>query len=189
MEIVEIEKCKKVFNENRLGLKGKNLKKVTMYTDGCSKGNPGLGGCGVVLLHFDKNNDLVKKEIKRGYKFTTKNRMELMAFIVGLKELKYSCDISIYSDSKYIVNAFNENWINTWLKENFRIGKKNEVKNIDLWIELIILISKHKYSLNWVKGHNGDEYNERCDTLANESLNGELISDEFFERNFDSIEV
>lgn len=187
MEIKEIEKCIKTFKDNQKEIFKSNLKQVTMYTDGCSKGNPGVGGLGVVLLYLDKNNNLIKKEVKQGYKFTTNNRMELMAFIVGLKELKISCDVSIYSDSKYIVNAFNENWIDVWFRENFRIGKKNEVKNIDLWLELITLISKHRYTLNWVKGHNGDEYNERCDALANESLNGDLLCDEFFEKNIESI--
>ena len=152
------------------------MKKVEIWTDGCSKGNPGIGGYGIVLIYKDNKKEHIK-EIKQGFKLTTNNRMELMAGIVALRELKYSCDVTFYSDSKYVVDAFNSGWVDSWEKKNFRLGKSNEVKNIELWKEMIEEVKKHKIKFVWVKGHAGNKYNERCDLLANMALDEELIDD------------
>ena len=146
------------------------MKHVDIWTDGASKGNPGPGGYGIVLKYVDKNGELHKKEIKEAFESTTNNRMEVMSAIVALKELKEPCEVTLTSDSKYLVNAFNEKWIDSWIKNNFRRGKSDEVKNIDLWEELIELTKKHKVSFKWVKGHADNEDNERCDELANEAI-------------------
>lgn len=147
-----------------------DMKKVIIYTDGASRGNPGPGGYGVVLLYTDKDEKVIRKEMKEAFLSTTNNRMELMGAIVALKELKMPCEVELYSDSKYVVDAFNKNWIENWQKTDFRRGKKDEVKNIDLWEELIKLINIHKVKFNWVKGHNDNIENERCDKLANEAM-------------------
>lgn len=147
-----------------------DMKKVTIYTDGASRGNPGPGGYGVVLLYTDKDGKVIRKEMKEAFLSTTNNRMELMGAIVALKELKMPCEVELYSDSKYVVDAFNKNWIENWQKTDFRRGKKDEVKNIDLWQELIELTNKHNVKFNWVKGHNDNIENERCDKLANEAM-------------------
>ena len=146
------------------------MKHVDIWTDGASKGNPGPGGYGVILKYVDKNGKLHRKEIKEAFESTTNNRMEVLSAIVALKELKEPCEVTITSDSKYLVNAFNENWIDSWIKSDFRRGKSDEVKNIDLWEELIELTKKHKVSFIWVKGHADNEENERCDELANEAI-------------------
>lgn len=150
---------------------------LTIYTDGCSKGNPGVGGYGIVFIYPDGK----EVEKKQGYRLTTNNRMELMAVLVALQSLDKSHKIDLYSDSKYIVDAFNLKWIDSWIKENFRIGKKDEVKNIDLWKALLLEVNKHDISFNWVKGHSNIKYNERCDKLANESINEQLIPDFYYE--------
>lgn len=147
-----------------------NMKKVTIYTDGASRGNPGPGAYGVVLLFVDKDGKEIRKEMKEAVLSTTNNRMELMGAIVALKELKFPCEVDLYSDSKYLVDAFNKNWIGNWQKTDFRRGKADEVKNIDLWEELISLVNKHNVKFNWVKGHNDNKENERCDKLANEAM-------------------
>ena len=146
------------------------MKRVDIWTDGASKGNPGPGGYGIVLKYVDKNGELHKKEIKEAFESTTNNRMEVMSAILALKELKEPCEVTLTSDSKYLVNAFNEKWIDSWIKNDFRRGKSDEVKNIDLWEELIDLTKKHKVTFKWVKGHADNEDNERCDELANEAI-------------------
>lgn len=146
------------------------MKHVDIWTDGASKGNPGPGGYGVVLKYVDKNGETHRKEIKEAFESTTNNRMEVLSAIVALKELKEPCDVTLTSDSQYLVKAFNENWIDTWLKKDFRRGKSDEVKNIDLWEELIPLTKKHKIKFVWVKGHADNVENERCDKLANEAI-------------------
>ena len=151
------------------------MKHVDIWTDGASKGNPGPGGYGVVIVYTDKNGIAHRKEIKEAFMMTTNNKMEVYSAIVALRTLKESCDITLTSDSQYLVKAFNEGWIDNWLKEDFRRGKKDEVKNIELWEELIELTKKHKVKFVWVKGHADNEENERCDELANEAIK-ELIS-------------
>lgn len=130
---------------------------ITMYTDGAAQGNPGPGGYGVVLKY--KNH---RKELSEGFRNTTNNRMELLAVIRGLEALKQDgLDVTIYSDSKYVVDAIEKGWLSNWIKKGFK--KK---KNVDLWQEFIPLYQKHKVRFKWVKGHAGNPENERCDQLA-----------------------
>ena len=153
--------------------------KVEIYTDGAARGNPeGPGGYGTVLHYVDAAGQVFEKELSQGYRKTTNNRMELMAAIAGIEALKKPCDIVLYSDSKYLVDAFNQNWVDTWQRENWRRGKKNEVKNQDLWKRLLAAIDTHNVEFVWVKGHNGHAFNERCDKLATTAADGnELIDD------------
>lgn len=153
---------------------------VKIYTDGCSKGNPGKGGYGIVMIYENEKGDKKIKEIKQGYIRTTNNRMELMGPLVAFRELKKNYNIDFYSDSKYFVDAFNDNWVDKWLENNFRIGRKTEVKNLDIWQDLLEEVIKHNITFHWVKGHDGNVYNERCDQLANESLDYDLIEDKNF---------
>lgn len=137
------------------------MKKVQLYTDGACRGNPGPGGYGCVLCY-----GRYEKELSGGEATTTNNRMELSAAIAGLSALKEPCEVDLYSDSQYLVNAFLEGWVVTWQMKNFKRGTKDEVKNVDLWEELIRLTNIHKVHFFWVKGHDGHAYNERCDALA-----------------------
>lgn len=146
------------------------MKHVYIWTDGASRGNPGPGGYGVVLKFEDSDGKVHRKELKAAFPDTTNNKMEVMAAIVALKELKEPCEVTLTSDSKYLVSAFNEKWIDKWIKTDFRRGKSDEVKNIDLWEELIELTKKHKVTFVWVKGHADNVENERCDKLANEAM-------------------
>lgn len=136
-------------------------RKVTIYTDGACSGNPGKGGWGSILIYGD-----VVKELSGGEDNTTNNRMELKAVIEGLKALKSSCDVEIYSDSAYVVNAFTQKWIDNWIKNNWKTADKKSVKNVDLWQELLVLIKTHNVTFKKVKGHSDNELNERCDKLA-----------------------
>lgn len=132
------------------------MKRVTLYTDGACSGNPGRGGWGAILIYGS-----YRKELSGGEPVTTNNKMELTAVIEGLKALNEPCEVDVYSDSAYVVNAFLQNWISGWIRR----GWKN-VKNIELWNELIALTEKHKVHFNKVKGHADDELNNRCDELA-----------------------
>lgn len=132
------------------------MKRVTLYTDGACSGNPGRGGWGAILIYGS-----YRKELSGGEQVTTNNKMELTAVIEGLKALNEPCEVDVYSDSAYVVNAFLQNWISGWIRR----GWKN-VKNIELWNELIALTEKHKVHFNKVKGHADDELNNRCDELA-----------------------
>lgn len=146
---------------------------VTIYTDGSSRGNPGPGGYGVILMSGSH-----KKELSQGYKLTTNNRMELMAVIAGLKALKKNeLNVTIYSDSQYIVKAIEEGWLKNWIKTNFKGGKKNK----DLWMEYDGLAKEHNIKFVWVKGHADNPLNNRCDELATEAADGHhhlLLEDE-----------
>lgn len=146
---------------------------IIMYTDGASRGNPGRGGYGTVLLY--KNH---RKELSAGFRKTTNNRMELMAVIAGLEALKKSgMVVRIFSDSQYVVDAVNRGWIWTWERKQFK-DKKNE----DLWRRFIELYKKHKVEINWIKGHSGIAENERCDELAVSKADGDdLLIDEGYE--------
>ena len=137
------------------------MKKVTIYTDGACSGNPGPGGWGSILMFGD-----IKKEISGAKKDTTNNIMEITAVIEALKCLKEECEVEVYSDSAYVVNAFNQGWIANWIKNNWRNASKDPVKNKELWQELIALTEKHKVTFIKVKGHSDNEYNNRCDELA-----------------------
>ena len=140
--------------------------KVTLYTDGACSGNPGVGGYGAILVHIDSNGVKHEKEFSQGYQMTTNNQMELLAVIVGLEALKKPCDVKIYSDSKYVVDAFNNKWIDGWIAKGWRTAGKAPVKNVDLWKRLLVAKEAHDVEFIWVKGHAGHEYNERCDQLA-----------------------
>jgi len=148
---------------------------VTIYTDGASKGNPGPGGFGAVLLYKDR-----KKELSGGYRKTTNNRMELFAVIRALEALKRTgLDITIYSDSKYVVEAIEKGWVFKWEKKGFA-----NKKNPDLWERLLKLYRQHTISLQWVKGHANNHYNERCDQLAvNAAEQPDLKVDQVYEQS------
>lgn len=152
---------------------------VTIYTDGSARGNPdGPGGYGAVLQFTDSAGHLHEKELSQGYVKTTNNRMELMAAIAALEALNRPCEVDLHSDSQYLVNAFNQHWIDSWIKKNWMRTKKEPVKNIDLWKRLLEAAGKHQITWIWVRGHDGDEMNERCDALATAAADGEdLIED------------
>ena len=139
---------------------------VIIYTDGAARGNPGPGGYGCVLTYQDKKGISHTLERSAGYRYTTNNRMELMAVIVGVEALKRPCNVTIWSDSQYIVNAFNQHWIDGWIKRKWKNSKKEPVKNSDLWKRLLNDLSSHNVTFKWVKGHAGHQFNERCDQLA-----------------------
>lgn len=149
---------------------------VTIYTDGSSRGNPGPGGYGVILMSGHH-----RKELSQGYKLTTNNRMELMAVIAGLKALKRNgLHVTIHSDSQYVVNAWEKGWLKNWIATDFKGGKKNP----DLWRVFHALAQKHHIRFKWVKGHADNPYNNRCDELATEAADGhhhKLLKDEGYE--------
>lgn len=154
--------------------------KVKIYTDGAARGNPdGPGGYGTVLEYVDTKGTLHTRELSQGYKKTTNNRMELMAVIAGLEALKRPCEVEVYSDSQYVVNAFNQRWLDGWIKKGWKRGKNEPVKNTDLWKRLLAAKEPHKVAFIWVKGHDGHPKNERCDALATGAADGkDLITDE-----------
>jgi ribonuclease HI len=152
-------------------------KPIEIYTDGACLGNPGPGGYGVVLLYGEH-----RKELSGGFRFTTNNRMELMAAIEGLKALKTSSEVWLYSDSRYLVDAVNLKWLEGWRRRNWVKSNKEPVKNIDLWKEIVELRQRHQIKFIWVKGHNGNVENERCDALAMAAATGKnLPADVMFE--------
>lgn len=148
---------------------------ITIYTDGASRGNPGPGGYGVVLK-YKKH----RKELSAGFKKTTNNRMELLAVIVGLEALKEEkLPVTIYSDSKYVVDAVDKGWLWSWVKKDFK-----DKKNKDLWKRFIPAYKKQKVKFKWVKGHAGNPENERCDALAVAAAQGNrLLEDSGFTQN------
>lgn len=155
------------------------MMQVRIYTDGAARGNPdGPGGYGTVLEYIDSKGMLHTKELSQGYRRTTNNRMELMAVISGLEALNRPCMVDLYSDSKYVVDAFNQHWIDGWIKKGWKRGKNEPVKNIDLWKRLLKAKEPHQVTFHWVKGHDGHLQNERCDTLATSAADGqELLED------------
>lgn len=141
------------------------MEEVIIYTDGACSGNPGPGGWGSILMYQDN-----KKEISGGCKDTTNNIMELTAVVEALKLLKYKCKVKIYSDSAYVVNAFNQKWIYGWLKKGWVNASKEPVKNKEIWQELYNLTKEHEVEFIKVKGHSDNEYNNRCDELARKAI-------------------
>ena len=137
------------------------MKNVEIYTDGACSGNPGPGGWGAVLIYNG-----VEKQLSGSEKETTNNRMELSAVITALKALKEPCKVTLTTDSKYVCDAINKGWLNSWQKSSWKKADKKPVLNIDLWQELLPLLDKHRVEFIWVKGHNGHKYNEICDKLA-----------------------
>jgi len=148
---------------------------ITIYTDGSAKGNPGNGGYGIVLKSGSH-----RKELKQGFRLTTNNRMELLAVIIALENItKEQSEIIVYSDSKYVVDAVEKNWVFQWEKKNF-----NNKKNPDLWIRFLDVYKKQNVSLVWVKGHADNKENERCDVLAVQAADGKNLQiDQWYENN------
>ena len=137
------------------------MKHVTIYTDGACSGNPGKGGWCAILSYNGHEKVMYEGEME-----TTNNRMELSAVIKGLSALKEPCEVTLYSDSSYVVNAINENWLSDWQRRGWRTAGKSPVKNVDLWQELLTLLTRHKVEFVWVKGHADNENNNRCDEYA-----------------------
>ena len=148
---------------------------IIIYTDGAAKGNPGNGGYGIVMMSGGH-----RKELSQGFKLTTNNRMELLAVIIALEEIKKeNSEIILYSDSKYVVDAVVKNWVFGWEKKNF-----NKKKNPDLWIRFLKIYRKHKVTFVWIKGHANNKENERCDILAVEAAeSSNLQIDTWYENN------
>lgn len=153
--------------------------KVTIYSDGSARGNPeGPGGYGVILQYVDSKGELHESERSAGYKKTTNNRMELMGVIVGLEALNRPCEVEVISDSKYVTEAFNQKWIDSWLKNGWRKSDKKPVLNVDLWKRLLNAKECHDVTFTWIKGHAGHPENERCDKMAvDAALSDDLLDD------------
>ena len=152
---------------------------VKIYTDGAARGNPeGPGGYGTVLQYIDSKGELHEREYSAGYKKTTNNRMELMAVITGLEALTRPCEVEVISDSKYVTDAFNQHWVDGWLKRNWKGSSNNPVKNVDLWKRLLKAKAPHQVKFTWVKGHAGHPENERCDKLATTAADGNSLLDD-----------
>ena len=137
------------------------LPRIIIYTDGACIGNPGPGGYGVVLLHGAR-----RRELSGGYRRTTNNRMELMAVIAGLRTLKQKCVVTLYTDSRYLVDALTQGWAERWRANGWRRNSKEKALNPDLWAQTLDLCAQHIISFEWVRGHAGDRENERCDQLS-----------------------
>jgi ribonuclease HI len=155
-------------------------KNITIYTDGSSRGNPGPGGFGVIMMSGSH-----KKEIAQGYRHTTNNRMELLAVIAGIRALKKDgLTVTVYSDSQYVVKAVKEGWLDKWIRTNFKGGKKNK----DLWLSYYELSKRFHINMVWVKGHADNPFNNRCDELATTAADApthELLIDEEYESSID----
>ena len=152
---------------------------VKLYSDGAARGNPdGPGGFGTILQYTDNNGTLHEREYSQGYKKTTNNRMELMGVITGMEALTKPCRVEVFTDSKYVSDAFNMNWIDTWIRKDWVTSQKKPVKNPDLWKRLLKAIEPHEVHFNWVKGHNGHPVNERCDKLATTAADGTDLLDD-----------
>ena len=156
------------------------MHEIIIYTDGSSRGNPGPGGYGAILMSGGRT-----KELSQGYRLTTNNRMELMGVIAALEALKKPrLNITIYTDSQYIVKAVKEGWLNKWLATNFAKGKKNK----DLWVRFYNLYREHSVKFVWVKGHAENKHNNRCDVLATTAADGkDLLVDEGYEMDPDRL--
>ena len=153
-------------------------KQVIIYTDGACRNNPGPGGYGVVLLYGEH-----RKELSGGVQRTTNNRMEMLAAIVGLEALKEPCQVALYSDSQYVVNAISKGWAKRWQKNNWMRNKEEKALNPDLWERLLGLCDRHQVTFHWVRGHAGNVENERCDQLAVAAAMGSTLAiDEGYEQ-------
>jgi len=148
------------------------LKCISIYTDGACSYNPGPGGYGAVILYKQ-----LRKEISQGYRLTTNNRMEILAAVAALEVLKEPCEVKLYSDSRYLVDAIEKGWVMRWKNNNWMRNKKDKAVNVDLWQRLMPLLSKHSVSFIWVKGHSNNKENEHCDGLARKAIEGELLED------------
>ena len=148
---------------------------VKIYSDGSSRGNPGPGGYGTILQYVDPKGELHEKEISQGYRLTTNNRMELMGVIAGLEALNRPCSVDVYSDSQYVVRAFNDHWVEGWVRKKWMRSRTEPVKNVDLWQRLLTAAQPHEVKYHWVKGHAGNPLNERCDKLATAAADGPAL--------------
>ncbi len=137
------------------------MKKILVYTDGACSGNPGRGGYGAIL-RFNGN----EKELSGGFRDTTNNRMEIMGAITALEALREPCEVTVVTDSQYLVNSIEKRWVFGWKARGWRRGKNEPVQNIDLWKRLLPLLERHRVSFQWIRGHAGHPENERCDALA-----------------------
>ena len=155
---------------------------VCIYADGASRGNPGPGGYGTIVRIRDQHMHITEQVFSPGFSCTTNNRMELLGVIVGLESLQQPYKLMILSDSSYVVNAFQQHWVESWLAHNWKTAGKKPVKNADLWKRLLQALDGHTAEFRWVKGHNGHEFNERCDELATRAADDTLhhIQDEGF---------
>lgn len=153
------------------------MKHLVMHTDGACSGNPGPGGYGTVMQFGNR-----RTELSGGFRRTTNNRMELLAVIAGFEALKQPCAVTVYSDSKYVVDAVNKGWARRWRANGWLRNKREKAENLDLWERLLDLIETHSVVFRWVKGHAGDEGNERADALAVTASTGKnLGTDEGYE--------
>ena len=160
-------------------------KTIEIYTDGACKKNPGPGGYGVVLIYGDK-----RKELSGGFSLTTNNRMEILAAIAGLEALKYSCTVTLYSDSKYLVDTMTLGWAKRWRQKGWQRTEEEEAKNADFWARLLELCEYHDVTFKWVKGHAGHKENERCNELARiESARPNLPKDQGYKTSNATIET
>lgn len=160
------------------------MQRVSVWSDGSSRGNPGPGGYGSVLVYVDEGGREHRLELWGGYARTTNNRMELMGAIAGLEALRRPCEVAMYTDSEYVANAFTKGWVASWQRRGWKTAAKKPVKNRDLWERLIRAAEPHEVSWHHVAGHAGVELNERCDTLATEAadgLRGTRVADSGFE--------
>lgn len=154
------------------------MKEVHIFTDGSSRGNPGPGGYGTIVRY-----GVHTRELAQGFVKTTNNRMEILSAIAGLEILKEPCRVIIHSDSRYLVDAQSKGWIESWKARGWRKADKSAVKNVDLWMRLERAAAPHRIDWLWVKGHDGHDENERCDSLATEAADGKrgaLLVDEGF---------
>ncbi len=149
------------------------MKTVEIYTDGACSGNPGPGGYGVILKSGSH-----QREISAGFRKTTNNRMELRAVIEGLRLLKEPCQVTVYSDSKYLVDAVQKGWARRWQKNNWYRNVREKALNTDLWTTLLEMLENHQVKFHWVRGHDGHPENERCDQLAVQATNGENLQND-----------
>jgi ribonuclease HI len=151
---------------------------VTIYTDGACSGNPGPGGFGIIL-----QSGAHRREIAAGYRLTTNNRMELLALIVALESLKHPCDVTLYSDSRYVIDSIEKGWVQSWQACGWRKADKKPALNVDLWQRVLPLLKRHQVRLVWVRGHAENEGNNRCDALAVEASRGDALGvDAVFEQ-------
>lgn len=137
------------------------MKKVTIYSDGACSGNPGPGGWGTILVYQGH-----EKEMSAAEELTTNNRMELLAAIMGLEQLKEPCDVTLVSDSRYLCESITQGWVFQWEQKGWRKADKKPALNVDLWERMLAQLRRHQVTVQWVKGHDGHPYNERCDRLA-----------------------
>ena len=157
------------------------MRHITIYTDGACIGNPGPGGYGAVLLYNTATPN--RQELSGGYRRTTNNRMEIMAVMAGLRYLKEPCRVTVYSDSRYVVDAMSKGWAERWRAKGWTKGDRTPALNPDLWAEMLDLSETHQVEYRWVKGHAGDPENERCDELAVAAARGaDLARDEAYEK-------